>query len=414
MNSSRMGLRVLVAIGFLCVGLYSQDSSEIQTPLDTTGANSEMSTPSTELETPSDPMVATEPTSTDSSEGADSEAETDLDATTNPVADTDTETKESDQSTPVTEKVVAADDSEKPDNAGDENILELEKDVVVGYGTMKKEDLTGSVTSVKSEDLAKDAVYSVRKALQGKAAGVTVTQNSGQPGKAVTVRVRGVGTINESAPLYVVDGSPVNSIDYLNPNDIESMSILKDASATAIYGSRGANGVIMVTTKKGKEGSRVVSYDMFIGAAQPWREPDMCNASEWAELVNEARQNAGVDALPELANPSSLGEGTNWFREVTRKDALLHSENVSIAQGNDKLKSFLSAGLFTEEGIMKESGLDKKMLRLNTESKVADWLNLGSNIGLTQTDIDYANEQDEHNSVLIYALSMDPVTPVRD
>src|SRR5690606_30619680 len=201
------------------------------------------------------------------------------------------------------------------------------------YGTTKKEDLTGSVTSVSSEEITREAVFSVRKSLQGKAAGVNVTQNSGAPGKPVTVRIRGVGSINASDPLYVVDGIPINGIDFLNPNDIESISILKDASATAIYGARGANGVVLVTTKKAKEGSSVVNYDFSIGTQQPWKKPSLVTAEEWAILNNEAMRAANLPVNEELENPSSLGAGTNWFDEITRDNPMVMSHNVSVMRG---------------------------------------------------------------------------------
>ena len=293
-------------------------------------------------------------------------------------------------------------------------MLELDKDVVVGYGTMKKEDLTGSVVSVKSDELAKDAVFSVRKALQGKAAGVTVTQNSGAPGKGITVRIRGVGTINNSDPLYVVDGMPSSNIDYLNPNDIESISILKDASATAIYGSRGANGVVMVTTKKAKEGTNKVTYDMYVGTQAPWKKPSLCNAEQWAMLNNEAQRAANLPVNSEIEDPSSLGKGTDWWDLVTDNNALIQQENVSVMRGTDKLRYFLSAGYFNQEGIVKGSELHKLTLRFNTENKIASWFSLGNSLGVARFNTNWANESDEWNSLLVNTIAMDPVTRPRN
>ncbi len=295
-----------------------------------------------------------------------------------------------------------------------EKVLELENDVVVGYGTMKKEDLTGSVTSVKSDDMAQEAVTSIRKALQGRAAGVSVTENSGAPGRGMTVRIRGVGTINNSDPLYVVDGVPVSSIDNINPDDIESMSILKDASACAIYGSRGANGVVMVTTKKAKPGESRVNYDMYIGTQNPGKKPSLCNAGQWAMLNNEAMRAANMPVYPELEDPSSLGAGTDWFDQIINKNALIQAQNVSVSRGTDKLKYYLSVGYFDQQGIIKGSALQKETFRVNAENKVAPWFSLGNTFGLIHSITNYADESDEWNSVLVNALAMDPVTKPRD
>jgi TonB-linked SusC/RagA family outer membrane protein len=315
---------------------------------------------------------------------------------------------------PAVAKTATDRDTVSSSEANGEKVLELDKDVVVGYGTMKKEDLTGSVVSVKADDLAKDAVFSVRKALQGRAAGVTVTQNSGAPGKALTVRIRGVGTINNSDPLYIVDGMPSSNIDYLNPNDIESISILKDASATAIYGSRGANGVVMVTTKKAKEGVSKVTYDMYIGTQAPWKKPSLCNAEQWAMLNNEAQRAANEPVNSGIEDPSGLGEGTDWWDLVTNNNALIHQENVSVMRGTDKLRYFLSAGYFNQEGIVKGSELHKLTLRFNTENKLSPWFSLGNSLGVARFNTNWANESDEWNSLLVNTLAMDPVTKPRN
>lgn len=296
----------------------------------------------------------------------------------------------------------------------DDKLVELESDVVVGYGTMKKEDLTGSVVSVNSDEISRDAVFSVRKSLQGKAAGVHVTQNSGAPGKPVTVRIRGVGTINASDPLYVVDGIPINSIDFLNPNDIESVSILKDASATAIYGARGANGVVLVTTKKAKDGARIVTYDFSIGTQQPWKKPEMVTAEQWAILNNEAMRAANLPVEEELENPAGLGPGTDWFDEITRDNPLVMQHNVSVMRGVGDLKYFLSAGYFSQDGIIKGSSLRKNTLRFNAENQVSRWFTLGNSLGVAHSRVSLADETDEWHSVLINALAMDPVTKPRD
>jgi TonB-linked SusC/RagA family outer membrane protein len=294
--------------------------------------------------------------------------------------------------------------------AKEENVLELEKDVVVGYGTMKKEDLTGSVVSVKADDLVKDAAYSVLKSLQGRAAGVNITQNSGAPGKSITVRVRGVGTINNPDPLFVVDGVPVSNLDFLNPDDIESATILKDASACAIYGSRGANGVFLVTTKKAQESRNRVRFNTYIGTQQPWRKPSLCNAEQWAILNNEALRAANKPVNDELNDPASLGEGTNWFDQILNDNPLIHQQSVSVERGTDKLKYYFSGGLFHQEGIIKGSELDKVTLRLNTHNQIAPWISIGEDFGIAHFNTDFIDESDEWNSLLVNTLAMDPVT----
>ncbi|MEO7426108.1 MAG: TonB-dependent receptor [Fibrobacteria bacterium] len=321
---------------------------------------------------------------------------------------------------PATEPVVTGEPSDSQPQtdvasvSSDDGVVVLEADVVVGYGTTKKKDLTGSVTSVKAEDLTRDAAFSVRKSLQGKAAGVNVTQNSGAPGKAVTVRIRGVGTINASDPLYVVDGIPINGIDFLNPNDIESISILKDASATAIYGARGANGVVLVTTKKAKKGSSSVNYDFSIGTQQPWKKPSLVTAEQWAILNNEAMRAANLPVNAELENPTSLGKGTDWFDEITRDNPLVMSHNVSVMRGLGDLRYFLSAGYFSQDGIIKGSGIRKNTLRFNAENKVSSWFTLGNSLGVAYNRVSLADETDEWHSVLINSLAMDPVSKPRD
>jgi len=465
MKNFRRGIYAMIAAGFLRIGSYGQDSLNIKSPNETQATPSErISTDLTPAQLDSitaallaapvhhdsvtaQPQNLTKPAPKTDSVAKKSEVgkppaapapaiakkasspdtitqvmskKSQTHDVTNPTLKTDSVTKKSETAkppaapAPAIAKKASSPDTVSSNSTNGEKVMELESDVVVGYGTMKKEDLTGSVISIKSDELAKDAVFSLRKALQGRAAGVNVTQNSGAPGKAMTVRIRGVGTINNSDPLYVVDGSPVSGIDVLNPDDIESMSILKDASATAIYGSRGANGVVMVTTKKAKEGSSRVNYDMYIGTQNPWKKPSLCNAEQWAMLNNEAMRAANLPIYPELENPSSLGAGTDWFNEITNKNALIHAENVSVTRGTDKLKYFLSAGYFDQEGIIKGSELQKTTFRVNTENKIAPWISLGNNFGLAHFLTNYSNESDEWNSVLVNALAIDPVTKPRD
>lgn len=190
----------------------------------------------------------------------------------------------------------------------------LDEVVVVGYGVQKKSVVTASIAKVSSDDLAFTAPVRVDNALKGLAAGVTVTSSSGQPGAAAQIRVRGIGTVNNSDPLYIVDGMPLEGgLDYLNPNDIASIEVLKDAASGAVYGARAANGVVLVTTKTGKEGKTKVTYDFSYGWQNPWRERDVLNATEYAIMMNEGAINSGQ--APKYNDPYSYGVGTNWQKK---------------------------------------------------------------------------------------------------
>ncbi len=222
----------------------------------------------------------------------------------------------------------------------------LDEVVVVGYGTQKKSDLTGSVTSIKADQLKGLLSGNASEALQGKS-GVLVI-NVGGPGSAPVVKVRGVGTNGDSNPLYVVDGMMVDDIQFLNSNDIASMDVLKDASATAIYGSRGANGVIMITTKTGKKGRPVVSYSGSEGFQFITRKYDSCNGAEYAQLVNIMAENAGLE-LP-YSNPAQYGKGTDWTDEITRK-GWTRNHQLALNGGSDVVTYNVSVGYFSQKGI---------------------------------------------------------------
>lgn len=294
-----------------------------------------------------------------------------------------------------------------------EETIGLNDVVVVGYGVQKKSDLTGAIASVKASDIEKMPVATTDQALQGRAAGVTVTTNSGSPGSPVQIRVRGVGTINDSSPLFVVDGFPVDDIGYLNPADIASMEILKDASSTAIYGSRGANGVILITTKNGKNmETPVISFDSYYGVSTMWRKPKLLDASQWAMLKNEALTNGGMATIPELVDYQSLGKGTDWVKEVTRA-ASTRNINFSVTGGSEKVSYFISANNYLQEGIVKKSDFNRTSLRLNTSIKAKKWLTLGENLSIEYNKTHRINEDDEWTAVLIQATTIDPVTPVR-
>ncbi|HMX42027.1 MAG TPA: carboxypeptidase-like regulatory domain-containing protein, partial [Saprospiraceae bacterium] len=225
----------------------------------------------------------------------------------------------------------------------------LDEVVVVGYGTQKRSSISGAVASITSEEVAELPVLRTEQALQGRVAGITVTQNSGSPGSALSVRVRGTGSINGSEPLYIVDGVPVDGLDFLNPQDIESINVLKDGASAAIYGSRGANGVVLITTRSGKkEQDGRISYDAYYGMQSPWKTANLLSAREYAILSNEAHVAAGVTPLPEFANPDALGEGTNWLDAIF-SDAPMSSHQITFSGSSGKSSYSLSGNAFNQQ-----------------------------------------------------------------
>jgi TonB-dependent starch-binding outer membrane protein SusC len=259
----------------------------------------------------------------------------------------------------------------------------LEEVVVVGYGTQRKVETTGAIASVKSEELTQLPVANVAQGLQARVSGVQINQNSGAPGGNISVRIRGTNSINgNSEPLYVIDGiqisngggiNDVSPLSTINPNDIESVEVLKDASASAIYGARAANGVILITTKRGKAGTTRVSIDSYYGIQQAAKTLDVLNAAEFAQLENEVFKN---NAYP---NPSSLGEGTDW-QSLIFQQAPIQSHQLSINGGNDKTQLALSANYFNQDGIIINSNFKRYSYRLNVDHKISDKFKIGTSI----------------------------------
>lgn len=275
--------------------------------------------------------------------------------------------------------------------------------VVVGYGTTRKSDLTGSVTSVKSEEIQKIAAANPMQALQGKVAGVQVSTASGRPGEGPVVRIRGTGTLNGAAPIYVVDGLILNNIDFLNTADIESMEVLKDASAAAIYGTRGANGVILITTRKGARSAKSrVSFSSYVGQQQVERRLDMANAAEYAQLVNEL---SGRAVYP---NPDALGQGTDW-QDVIYQNGLIHNYNLNMSGGSDNMLFSISADVFRQEGIIRSSYFNRYTLRINNEYNFFRWMKFGHNAAFVMSD-----NNREPGGIVFNAIAADPTAPVRD
>ncbi|MFM9946898.1 MAG: SusC/RagA family TonB-linked outer membrane protein [Saprospiraceae bacterium] len=266
----------------------------------------------------------------------------------------------------------------------DESAQMLEQVVVVGYGTQRKQDLTGAVSTVKGDDLAKLPTASVQQALQGKMAGVQVVTASGRPGDGAVVRIRGVGTLNDARPLYVVDGLIVDDINFLNSNDIENINVLKDASATAIYGARGANGVVLVSTKRGKIGQAArISFSTYQGFQEVAKTIELTNATEYAILANEIIQNE-VGGAPTFPDPASLGEGTDWQNEIYQV-APMQNYNVAFSGATEKMSYSISGDYFDQEGILEGSRYRRLTVRANNEYHVKSALKIGHNIAFINT-----------------------------
>lgn len=254
-----------------------------------------------------------------------------------------------------------------------ENQQVLNEVVVVGYGTMKKSDLTGAVSSVSSKDLVNAPVANIGEALQGRASGVQII-NSGAPGSNVTLKIRGLGTINNSDPLLVIDGVPTDMpLNALNMNDVETVDVLKDASATAIYGSRGANGVVIISTKKGKSDQNSLSLSANYGIQEATSVPDLLNASEFAALHNEIMANAGMAQNPAWADPSSLGKGTDWLGELLGT-AVIQNYSLSYSGGSEKSRYYVSGSVLDQDGIVRNTTYRRFTMQFNHDATVFPWL----------------------------------------
>lgn len=266
-----------------------------------------------------------------------------------------------------------------------EDAVGLEEVVAIGYGSQKKRDLTGSVASVNAEDIKSLPVPSVGDAMQGRAAGVQVIA-SGTPGSDPTFRIRGMGTVNNNNPLLVIDGVPTESgLNQLNMDDVENIQILKDASATAIYGSRGANGVVIVTTKKGTKGKGQINFSAYYGIQEATSLIDMLDASQFAAMHNEMMENAGMVKNPAYGDPESLGKGTDWLGALF-STAPMQNYSLSYSGGTDKNTYYVSANYFDQEGIVLNTGFKRYALKFNSETQVLDKVKFGNMITLNHDD----------------------------
>lgn len=295
------------------------------------------------------------------------------------------------------------------------NIETLSELVVVGYGVQKKSVVTGAISSLKASDLETLPVNSVSQSLQGRVSGLTIASNSGQPGEGATIRIRGITTLNNNDPLWVVDGVIVDNggIGYLNQSDIASIEVLKDAASQAIYGTRAAAGVVLITTKSGQPGKMKVNYNGYYGTSAPARKLDLLNATEYATLRNEA---AVADGKPIVyADPASLGAGTDWQDQIFNNDARRQNHELSISGGNDVSTFYLSFGYLDQEGIVASdiSNYERYNFRINSTHKLAKWLTIGENIGYARNkSIGLGNTNSEFGGPLSSAINLDPITPV--
>ncbi len=284
--------------------------------------------------------------------------------------------------------------------------------IVVGYGTQSKRKLTGAIGSVTAENITGVAVTGLDQALQGRLAGVQVTQNSGEPGGSVSVRIRGIGSFNAgNEPLYVVDGVPLAvSLNSINPNDIERIDVLKDAASAAIYGSRGSNGVVLITTKKGRNGKTVINFDGYVGVQSRAKKIELLNGPEFATLANLSLGNANVPANPAWANPASLP--TYDWQDAAFQTAPIQSYNLSVAGGSERSRNFISIGYFNQDGIIIASEYKRYSARWNTEYDINSRIKVGSNINYTREDRENPTTGNGFSGVLENIWQSQPVNPI--
>lgn len=296
----------------------------------------------------------------------------------------------------------------------EEDVTDLNEVVVVGYGTQKKSVTTGAISGVTAKQYEDQPITQIGQVLQGRTSGLTIAANDGQPGDGYTVRVRGITSFNNNDPLWVVDGVVVDNggINYLNQSDIESIEVLKDAASQAIYGTRAAAGVILVTTKKGKAGNNVINYSGYVGTWAPARKLDLLNSTQYATLRNEASVNGGGTTI--YPNPQSLGNGTDWQSLIFNNSAKTQDQEVSLSGGSEKATYYTSFGYLTQDGIVATpiSNYKRINFRLNENIKPAKWISIGENLGYTYNrGSGLGNTNSEFGGPLSSAINLDPLTP---
>jgi TonB-linked SusC/RagA family outer membrane protein len=308
-----------------------------------------------------------------------------------------------------------------------ENVKALDEVIVIGYGVQRKSDLTGAVSSISGDEIKNIPVASALQALQGKASGVQIIQNTGSPGSSTTIKIRGTGTINDSDPLYVVDGFVMESISHINPNDIASIEILKDAASAAIYGSRSANGVVLVTTKSGESGKLKIDFDSNVGFSNPWKTIDVLSIEDFALMRDyvDGTSYYSVDGKLYYSKEPNTSDyyfdnnkfqridtiarnsPSNWLDAVTQT-GLMQQYNLSMSTGTDKNKYLISANYYDEKGIVKKSAYNKFSTRFNATNEVFSWLTAQSNVLYTYESRDLVPEGT--SGILKQALYQSPLT----
>ena len=286
-----------------------------------------------------------------------------------------------------------------------ESATSLDEVVVVGYGTQKKSLVTGAIASVTSEQISNSSISRAEQALQGKTAGVQVIATSGAPGADMKVRIRGYSSNGSADPLYIVDGIKSTNISYLNPEDISNIEVLKDAASSAIYGAEGGNGVIIVTTKKGKSGKGEISYDYQYSDQTVGKLPEMLNSQEYATYFNEA----GLFTI----DPSTITHDTDWLNSIfTHGKSARH--NLSFTGGTEKSNFLLSVSSLAQDGIvvMDKDKYNRTTFRLNADTKIKSWLKVGTSNNFSYTNRNSVREDNESNGTISAGLLMDPLTPV--
>jgi len=303
----------------------------------------------------------------------------------------------------------------------------IEEIVVVGYGSQRKSDLTGAVSRIGAKELKQLPSTGLEQAIQGRTSGVYITQNSGSPGGAMSVRIRGTGSTLSAEPLYVVDGIPIvndnagtsatfesdgggqysNALTTINPNDIESIEILKDASATAIYGARAANGVVLITTKKGKSGESSISLENYVGVQQLYKKIDVMNLKEYAEYISDV----GIGDIEEFQNTDLLGDGTDW-QDVIFRNALMNNHQLSVTGGDEKTRFSMTGGAHNKDGIVEGSNFQRYSAKLNVDHNYSARFRMGVNMMAARTKENIVFN-DNSNGVIYTALLTPPIVPAR-
>jgi TonB-dependent starch-binding outer membrane protein SusC len=307
-----------------------------------------------------------------------------------------------------------------------EDLAQLEEVVITGYTAQDKEKITGAVNSVTGDMLAKLPVPSIDQALQGRAPGVVVSQNTGAPGEGVSVRIRGVGSINSANnPLYIVDGIPTFDLTGFSTQDIESINVLKDASAAAVYGARAANGVVIVTTKSGKSSQPQVTINSQVGIQRPSRLIEMTDTREYVNIYNEAAINDNATKTNPIFFRDLITDDISStlpnvdYIDAILQDALLQTHSVSLSGGDDKTRYFISGNYFNQEGIIKSSEFERLSGRVNVNSKLKGWLSAGVNLNISKSTTDLIGSSGDGaggngGSVIRYAFFRTPAIPIYD